>query len=139
MRNQWHVCAAILLLSVGCGGKEGDSGGTEVFRFDALDDGEKAAYMGSDVLPTMSAVFQGYDSEAHADFSCASCHVNGSVDGTFAMPDAGLPPLSEDAFPYESDVGLFMENEVLPTMRDLLGPQDGGRGCTTCHTLTEGR
>ena len=120
-----------------CGGKDGDSAG-EVFRFDDLSDTDKAAYMASDVMPEMAAVFQSHDAEAYADFSCATCHVNGSVDGTFAMPDAGLPPLSEDGFPYDSDeMGIFMGEQVLPKLNELLGPTDGGRPCVTCHTLTE--
>ena len=127
-----RVCCVLVL--VGCGGKA-DSG--EVFRFSELSDEEKAAYMASDVLPTMAALFQAYDSDAYADFSCATCHVDGLADGSYAMPDAGLPPLSEDKFPYESDVGLFMEEEVLPALNELLGPADGGRPCITCHTLAE--
>jgi len=117
---------------VGCGDPTEDSANEP---FDTLSDDEKAAYMASDVLPQMEAIFQAYDSETCADFSCASCHVSGSADGTYAMPDPGLPSLQEDSFPYESDVGLFMGDEVLPTMTDLLGP--GGRPCITCHTLEE--
>lgn len=129
-RLNWVLCLA----AVACGGDK-DSG--EAFRFSELSDADKSAYMASDVLPTMAAVFQSYDSEAYADFSCDSCHVSGLADGTYAMPDAGLPPLSEDAFPYDAGVGLFMNEEVLPTLNDLLGPTTGGRPCTTCHTLTE--
>ena len=81
----------------------------------------------------MAALFQEHDSEAYADFSCGTCHVEGQVDGTYAMPDAGLPPLYDDKFPYTSDVGVFMSDEVLPTLNDLLGPTDGGRPCITCH------
>jgi hypothetical protein len=133
LRNvRWLGLALVL---VACGGKE-DSGADD-FVFSELSDDEKAAYMSSDVLPTMSAVFQGFDAEEYADFSCASCHVQGSTDGSFSMPDAGLPPLREADFPYESDIGVFMEDEVLATMKDLLGPKDGGRPCTTCHTLAE--
>jgi len=124
----------LCLVTMACGGGE-DSG--EVFRFADLSAEEKAAYMATDVLPTMAALFQSYDSEAYADFSCDTCHVNGLTDGSYSMPDAGLPPLSEDKFPYESDVGLFMNEEVLPTLNDLLGPTSGGRPCTTCHTLIE--
>ena len=125
----------LFLVLLGCGveGEEGD----EEFRFDDLSDDEKFAYMSSDVLPAMAEVFQAYDSETYANFSCATCHVSGLADGSYAMPDDGLPPLSEHAFPYESDVGLFMEDEVLPMIGLLLGPTDGGRPCTTCHTLTE--
>ena len=106
---------------------------SEPFAFEDLSDTEKSAYMASDVLPEMAEIFQAYDPDAYADFSCASCHVAGSADGTYAMPDAGLPPLEEDAFPYESDVGVFMDDEVLPAMADLLG--GGGKPCITCHTL----
>ena len=72
------------LLIMGCGEE------VDEFRFDDLTDDEKAAYMATDVLPTMAALFQEHDSEAYADFSCGTCHVEGQVDGTYAMPDAGL-------------------------------------------------
>jgi hypothetical protein len=128
------LCAA--LYSTACGTKDGDSA-PEPFTFDNLSDEEKLAYMASDVLPTMQSIFQAYDSEAYADFSCGTCHVTGLADGTYAMPDAGLPPLREADFPYEDEVGLFMENEVRATMAELLGPTEGGRPCVTCHTLEE--
>ena len=130
-RLSWMLC----LVVVACSGDKEDSG--EEFRFDQLSDAEKSGYMATDVLPEMAALFQSYDSEAYADFSCDTCHVTGLADGSYAMPDAGLPALSEDAFPYDSGVGLFMNEEVLPALNDLLGPTDGGRPCTTCHTLTE--
>lgn len=133
------VVVSWLVLGAGlaaCGGDKSDSAAT-VASFDSLSDSEKAAFMASDVLPTMAAIFQAYDADAHADFSCASCHVTGVADGSYAMPDPGLPELSEAAFPYTEGTGLFMEEEVLPAMRDLLGPTDGGRGCTTCHTVGE--
>ena len=119
-----------------CSSKTEDTA-SEPFTFDSLSAEEKAAYMASDVLPQMQAVFQAYDGEAYADFSCATCHVSGMADGTFAMPDPGLPLLHDDEFPYESEVGLFMAEEVLPTMSELLGPSESGRPCITCHTLEE--
>ena len=122
--------------AVACGGKTEDSA-PEPFTFDELSDEEKVAYMSTEVLPTMQAIFQSHDGEKYADFSCATCHVTGMSTGTMAMPDPGLPPLREDAFPYEDPVGLFMENEVRQTMAELLGPTEEGRPCTTCHTLEE--
>ena len=126
----------LAVFALACGGKEGDSS-PEPFTFDSLSDEEKLAYMSTEVLPTMQAVFQGYDSEAYADFSCASCHVTGLSDGSYAMPDPGLPPLREADFPYEGELATFMEDEVRSTMAELLGPAEGGRPCVTCHTLEE--
>ncbi len=126
----------VVSLFCGCGSK-GEDSAVRGPSFDSMTHEERAAYMASDVLPTMAGVFQAFDSERYADFSCATCHVTGLSDGSYAMPDAGLPPLREADFPYTSEVGVFMEDEVLATMRDLLGPTDGGRPCTTCHTLTE--
>lgn len=122
---------------VACGEAVDDSGTEEPFAFDDLSDEDKAAYMASDVLPRMQEVFQAYDSEAYADFSCATCHVTGLSDGTYVMPDPGLPQLRDDAFPYESDIGVFMADEVLPELQALLGPKEGGRPCVSCHTLEE--
>lgn len=129
-------CLVTGFATVSCGGKDSGADATP-FQFDDLTTEEKFAYMASDVVPTMAPIFQGHDAEAHADFGCGTCHVQGMADGTYAMPDPGLPPLEEDAFPYTSDVGVFMEEEVRATMAELLGPREGGHPCTTCHTLTE--
>lgn len=136
MRWATHVGWLLFLGGVACGEEDDDVGAAPV-PFESLSDEEKASFMASDVLPRMREVFQAYDSEAYADFSCASCHVTGSTDGNYAMPDPGLPPLREDGFPYTSDIGVFMADEVLPELKELLGPKDGGRPCITCHTLDE--
>ena len=134
MQKRW-MCL-LLWSAIACGNKAEDSA-PESFRFDDLSDDEKLTYMSTEVLPTMQAIFQGYDSEAYAEFSCATCHVTGLSDGSYAMPDPGLPPLREADFPYEGELADFMEHEVRATMAELLGPTDGGRPCVTCHTLEE--
>ena len=136
MRRATRLHGWMVIGMMACSSKSDDTA-SEVFTFDNLTDAEKAAYMASDVLPRMQAVFQDHDATAYADFSCTTCHVAGSADGSYVMPDPGLPPLREDAFPYEDDVGIFMAEEVLPAMAELLGPTDGGRPCITCHTLED--
>lgn len=130
--GRW-VC---ILGMLACGGEEPpDDDGP--FRFEDLSDDEKLDYMTSNVLPRMQEVFQGYDADAYSNFSCVTCHVTGSTDGSYAMPDPGLPPLREEDFPYTSAIGVFMADEVLPEIQELLGPKDGGRPCITCHPLAE--
>ncbi len=94
---------------------------------------EKSAYMATDVSPQMAAIFQAYDAEAYADFSCDTCHTDGGTD--FSMPSEDLAGYWEEgAFPGPdtTDPGaLFMHEEVLPLMTELLDAES--LPCLTCH------
>jgi len=136
----WLVFGALA-----CGGKDDgdvvDSGTTEEVDegppdYDAMNQYEQFNYMGTTVTPTMKEIFQEFDPERFANFSCNTCHPEGSKDGTYLMPDAGLMPLRDEDFPYTSDIGQFMNQKVLPANQDMLGPPDGGP-CLECHTLEE--
>ncbi len=138
---RWWLVFGALACGGGDGDDGGDSGATEEVNdepvdYDEMNQYEKFAYMGTDVQPVMTELFQAFDPDRYADFSCATCHPQGSEDGTYAMPDPGLMPLRDEDFPYTSDIGRFMNEEVLPANQDLLGPTDGGP-CLKCHPLEQ--
>ncbi len=106
---------------------------------------EKRAFMGEHVMPAMTPVFQGFDAQRYAKFTCMSCHKTGAQEGSFKMPDPGLPKLSPADFeklPKESPkVFQFMAEHVTPEMTKVLGatPYDPqthqGFGCGNCHVI----
>lgn len=109
-----------------------------------LDRGERMDYMQSVVFPTMRDIFQAYDPQRYADFSCQTCHGENASAVDFAMPNA-LFPLPRDgtiaaAMAHDADATAWMLDEVFPTMVELLGAEkynpetapDGYR-CIGCH------
>jgi len=139
----------MLMVLVACGDKDTDtstdtedSGGEETTALDCetetwADNGD-AAFMSACVLPTMATHFQGYDADAHADFSCASCHGADLNGGTYAMPGAVAISVREQD--PNSDIYQFMSGTVVPEMAGILGlePYDPSTGsgefsCYSCH------
>lgn len=120
--------------------------------WDTMSFGEKRGYMAKIVTPTMKRVFQAYDAEAFADFSCETCHGEDAKAREFKMPNADLPKLYPFGSPeheamvakYKGDPHSaleFMATQVVPTMTELLGAQPydeathTGFSCMNCHTL----
>ena len=118
--------------------------------WDTMSFDEKRSYMAKTVYPTMKRVFQAYDAEEFADFSCATCHGDDAKARNFEMPSPDLPELYPTGTPeqkalverYKDDphsVLVFMFNQVVPTMTELLGeaPYDPatheGFSCFNCH------
>lgn len=111
---------------------------------------QRAGYMADVVMPRMAPIFQAYDAEAYADFSCATCHGDDAQDVGFRMPN-GLHPLNPEHIPsfFESTdpdvqrVAQFMAGEVTPAMTELLGAQPydpethQGFSCMSCHATAE--
>jgi hypothetical protein len=106
---------------------------------------QKTEVMKTAVMPKMTTDFQGADAKRYAKFSCATCHGAGVKDGSFAMPNAGLPKLTTDGkFAAEmkknAKVTKFMMEVVVPDMATALGvaPYDPatkqGFGCFNCHS-----
>jgi hypothetical protein len=107
---------------------------------------DKGAYMKAAVLPKMGPLFHDYDAKRFADAKCVLCHGEGAKDGTFTMPNPGLPklPATPDGFKKlqarHPEAVEFMSKKVVPTMAALLGeepydPKTGkGFGCFECHT-----
>lgn len=104
---------------------------------------QRMTWMGVEVYPKMKELFQGYDPEYYASFSCETCHGDDAKDVKYAMPNA-ITPLAVDN-PVEDGMGIdekqtqFMMEQVVPTMAELLDttPYDpeaqSGFGCLGCH------
>ncbi len=107
----------------------------------------KRAYMKSDVLPKMGALFKAFDAKHFSKMECKTCHGAGAdeASGTFKMPNPDLPKLdlkgqlkTEKA--KHPKAVEFMMKKVEVEMAGLLGkkPFDmktkQGFGCTGCHT-----
>lgn len=109
---------------------EEDSGVDAAPTWAEMDAEQKGAYMATDVSPAMAAIFQGYDAEAYADFSCDTCHTDG---GDKSMPSEDLSGYWEEfPGPDTTDPGAkFMHEEVLPKMKELL--DDDSFSCAGCH------
>jgi hypothetical protein len=98
------------------------------------------------VMPKMGALFHDFDAKAFSDPRCGLCHGAGAKDGSFKMPNPGLPklPATPDGFKKVHDqkpqVFDFMAKQVVPTMAKLVGEEPfdpatkKGFGCFECHT-----
>ena len=97
-------------------------------------------------MPKMHDLFAGFDAAKFGEMKCATCHGAGAADGSFKMPNPGLPKLPMDPRGFKAlsasqpKTFEFMAKHVEPTMADLLGvpPFDPktmkGFGCFDCHT-----
>jgi hypothetical protein len=107
---------------------------------------QKLAYMKSDVMPKMGSLFHDFDAKKYDEPKCALCHGDGVKDGSFTMPNPGLPKLDPTPAGMKalqakhSKIAGFMMKQVVPTMAQLLAepPYDpkthAGFGCMECHT-----
>lgn len=103
---------------------------------------ERGDYMSDVVVPAMKTLFQNFNAEHFDDFKCSSCHGDNARDVSFVMPNK-LAPLSSaeigELFAKEDPTALFMRDQVVPQMRELLdadpfNPETGeGFGCFSCH------
>ena len=99
------------------------------------------------VMPKMHDLFAGYDGAMFGEMKCATCHgAAATADGSFKMPNPGLPKLSMDPKGFKALMASqpkmfeFMAKHVEPDMAALLGepafdPKTmKGFGCFDCHT-----
>lgn len=152
MRRRSLRSAVLLSLSLAlaaCGGEDPDANNTnnnsEGLDWANLDANERAAYMTTAVLPRMAMVFQSYDAERYAAFSCETCHGAAGASSGYAMPNPSLPALPADievVFTNNSTAANFMLNQVVPELASLLELEpvdpatgEGDIGCFTCHTM----
>lgn len=108
--------------------------------------GERARYMGVEVVPRMQVLFEGYSAERFAVVTCATCHGVDAAERHYAMPNPHLLALHDTGTPGQRETvdrfpqGVrFMFNHVTPTMQTLLGAasHDAATGegftCYACH------
>ena len=106
---------------------------------------QRGKFMSKTVLPTMSGLFLEFDGAEFANMNCKTCHGQGYDDGSFEMPNPGLPTLRGDQImnpdAEHAAITEFMKNKVRPTMATLLGKpewtpdQPDGFGCFGCHPM----
>ncbi len=155
MRATWWMLAT--LIAAGCADGTTDDKATDTdpavdtevadVSWQDQDFDQRLAYMRDVVVPTMRPLFQEFDSALYADFACATCHGAGFAESGYDMP-GGPPDLSFSKFPYhtsgdarEASYGVFMRDEVLPTMVDLLDEEPfelstgEGFSCSGCHVI----
>jgi len=107
---------------------------------------QRMDFMKHTVFPKMKDEFAGFDAKRYADMNCKTCHGDGAADGSFAMPNAKLPPVpaTPDGFKKlmakKPDACKFMMGKVVPDMAGMLNEPaydpktQQGFGCHGCHT-----
>ncbi len=111
--------------------------------FDAMDRGQKAAFMAERVLPVMRETFQAFDPQRFASVDCATCHGPNAEARVYAMPNPDLPTLDPRGLyrkhrkdPAQHAIADFMWRTVQPTLARTLGVTYGPNGridCASCH------
>lgn len=133
---------AVPLLACGPHGQTGIPEGREK-PWAEMDHDERMEHMAAVVMPKMQAVFQGHDPDRFGDFGCATCHGGGAGNGSFEMPNPGLPELDASKL-YKKhrketpDMVKLMWKQVEPSMGDALALTYGFGGeisCASCHVV----
>ena len=124
------------------GGEQGATASLAGREFDSLTDEEKGQFMAEVVMPAMKPMFQQFDGEEFANFSCATCHGANAREVGFHMPN-GVHPLDPANMPsMDGEDGRwmhFMVEQVKPKMAELLHEEEWtpesqqGFGCFHCH------
>jgi hypothetical protein len=111
-----------------------------------MDQEARGRFMATVVLPEMQTMFQEFNAEEYADFSCETCHGANAREVEFRMPN-GLAPLDPESVPamFQSTqpMAQFMTQRVWPRMAEMLQMQPydpethQGFSCFNCHATSE--
>lgn len=158
MRTHLFLASILVYFLVACGGKgttPAGGGGDTVptdppaadMPFKDMDHAQRKAFMKEVVVPEMKALFVAFDPKFES-MNCATCHGEGAADGSFEMPNPGLPVLPADEAGWaklgqdEPAFLEFMSSKVTPAMAKLLSETEfdwatntGEFGCQGCHTM----
>ena len=151
MANSTHTArlsGLVLLLAwapAACKRGPETTGGDYGRRWDELSVEERSTHMYKVVQPRMKRLFQEFDPERFAEFSCSTCHGQGAADGTYAMPSPDLPRVESRESVWRGrkqhpEMFNFMWKQVEGSMAELLGRSHGLKGetsCSTCPVLEE--
>ena len=115
----------------------------------SMDSAQRFEFMQRVVMTEMAPLFQRFDAQRFAQFSCGTCHgADGPANG-FAMPGSVAPldvadfPLTASTDPAVAAMATFMTEEVTPAMQALLDAEPWapdnptGFGCFGCHARIE--
>ena len=87
---------------------------------------QKMDYMEHTVMPEMRTMFQEFDGQRFAQFTCRTCHGANARDVNFHMPN-GIAPLDPTAIPgmfaSQDRMHVFMTQRLWPRMTEMLGAQ----------------
>lgn len=129
------------------GGEHGDAAALAARDFDSLSPEEKGEFMEQVVMPAMKPLFQQFDGEEFAQFTCRTCHGANARAVNFHMPN-GVHPLDPAHMPsMDGEDGRwmhFMAEQVKPKMAQLLHQEEwaptnqDGFGCFNCHGMVGG-
>lgn len=102
--------------------------------------------MAQHVLPAASDLFQSWQRERYADFSCATCHGADAAARSYAMPNPSLITLyptgtigQVETLARYTEASTFMYSRLLPAVQTMVGahafdPATGeGFTCYACH------
>ncbi|HMI85444.1 MAG TPA: hypothetical protein VK550_15215 [Polyangiaceae bacterium] len=148
--NRRDLSIAACLFVAACGSApDGTAAGSQPATYADMTFEQRALFMNDVVLPQMTQTFVAFDPK-FAKMSCATCHGEGMLDGSYAMPSARIPklPASEEAFyeylkdPEHARWSQFMLDKVWPEMATLLkvpmfdpATHADGFSCSNCHTV----
>jgi cytochrome c553 len=140
----------LVFFALGCGGggttEETTTVADEPQAWEQMSFDERKAFMASDVMPRMAPLFEQHDAERFAGFSCANCHGDDAQARNFEMPNPSIMALyptgtqeQQRMVQEQRPMVMFMFNQVLPAMQELLGAQpydeatQTGFSCYACH------
>ncbi|MDI1479295.1 hypothetical protein [Polyangium sp. y55x31] len=147
--NMKRISMAVCLFVAACGGEDNEPA-AEPLAYEDMSFAERVVFMNDVVMPEMKEIFVAFDPKFET-MACTTCHGNGAIDGTYAMPSPQIAPLppSEEAFleyikdPEHMRWAQFMGEQVWPRMADLLQVEKydpttapNGFSCSNCHTHT---
>ncbi|MDI3287849.1 hypothetical protein [Polyangium sp. 15x6] len=147
--NMKRISMVVCLFVAACGGEDGDSAAPPI-AYEDMSFEQRVVFMNDVVMPEMKEVFVAFDPKFET-MDCTTCHGNGAIDGTYAMPSAQIEalPATEEAFleyvkdPEKARWSTFMYDEVMTRMADLLqvpkfdhATAPNGFSCSNCHTHT---
>src|SRR5450755_1609024 len=99
---------------------------------------QKGAWMKAAVLPRMHDLFAAVDASKYGEMTCKTCHGVGAMEGSFQMPNPGLPKLDPKPAAFKT---LEQANpRMFNFMATLLAVQphdmktNTGFSCFNCHT-----
>jgi hypothetical protein len=148
----WATLFASFLLPLGVHSANAKLVGPPEVAWKDMNAKQKRAYMKGAVQPKMKEVFQAFDAQKFAKFTCETCHGKDGADRKYKMPSNDIHALPNTAETFQAKMKKeptwpkfteFMSQKVEPAMGTLLDvpvfdpkkPIKGAFSCGNCHKL----